>query len=58
MIQQNDFIVKGQEHMVCKLHNSIYGLKQVSRSLNKHFDQVVKSFDFHQNKDEPYVYKV
>ena len=43
--------------MVCKFKKFIYGLKQVSRSLNTHFDQVIKSYDFDQCIDELCVYK-
>ena len=57
MLQPEGFIVKNQEHMVCKLKRSIYGLKQASRSLNIIFDQTIKSFGFEQNLDEPCVYK-
>lgn len=46
MIQSEDFIAKNQEHMVCKLERSIYGLKQASRSWNIRFDQVIKFFGF------------
>ena len=42
---------------MCKLHKSIYGLKQVSRLLNKCFNQAIKTLDFDQNEDEPCVYK-
>ncbi|KAH9802185.1 Integrase catalytic domain-containing protein [Citrus sinensis] len=57
MQQPDGFIQKGQEHMVCKLQRSIYGLKQASRSWNIRFDQAIKSFGFIQNIDEPCVYK-
>ena len=43
--------------MVCKLHTSIYGLKQALRSWKKCFDKVIKSFGFDQNEEEPCVYR-
>ena len=57
MMQLEGFIKKNQEHMVCKLKMSIYGLKQASRSWNIRFDQAIKSFGFKQNLDKPCVYK-
>ena len=43
--------------MVCKLHRSIYGLKQASRSWNIRFDQVIKLYGFEKSPDEPCVYE-
>ena len=57
MVQPDGFKVKDQENKVCKLLKSIYGLKQASRSWNIRFDQVVKTYGFEQNVDEPCVYK-
>ena len=55
--QLKGFIALGQEHMVCKLHRSIYGLKQASSSWNIRFDQVIKLYGFEKSPDEPCVYK-
>ena len=57
MMQPDGFIENGQEHMLCKLKRSIYGLKQASRSWNTRFDQVINSYGFDQCPDESYVYK-
>ena len=57
MIQPEGFIAQGQKQKVCKLQRSIYRLKQTSRSWNIRFDTTIKSYNFEQNIDEPYVYK-
>ncbi|TYK29276.1 gag/pol protein [Cucumis melo var. makuwa] len=42
---------------VCKLNQSLYGLKQASRSWKIKFDTAIKSYIFYQNVNEPCVYK-
>ena len=39
----------GKKYMVCKLHNSIYGLKQASRQWFLKFDEVVTANGFKEN---------
>ena len=46
MKQPEGFISKGNEHLVCKLLRTIYGLKQASRRWNIRFDETIKEFDF------------
>ena len=57
MTQPKGFI-SGSGSKVCKLHRSIYGLKQASRSWNIRFKVEIKEFDFSQNADEPCVYNM
>ena len=58
MVQPEGFIAQGQEQKVCKLHRSIYGLKQTSRSWNIRFDTTIKSYNFEHNVDEPCVKRI
>jgi hypothetical protein len=57
MTQPKGFVDPKYAGKICKLQNSIYELKQASRSWNLHFDEVVKGFDFIKNIEEPCIYK-
>ena len=57
MEQPLGFTFSDGDHRVCKLQRSICGLKQASQSYNLHFDNIIKSFDFIKNEEEPYIYK-
>ena len=54
MKQPEGFVVKGQEHLVCKLKRSIYGLKQSSRC--SVLDQHLKKLGFVQSVSDPCIY--
>jgi Reverse transcriptase (RNA-dependent DNA polymerase) len=56
MKQPEDFIVKGKEHMGCRLKRSIYGLKQTSRQWYLKFDQVITGFGFKENTIDQCIY--
>ena len=57
MVQPEGFVNPEDVGKVCKLQRSIYGLKQASRSWNLRFDEVIKEFEFVQNKEESCIYK-
>ena len=56
MIQSEGF-TSSDESKVCRLHRSIYGLKQASRSWNLQFDRCIKLYGFIRNREEPCIYK-
>lgn len=50
MTQPDGFKPEGQEHLVCKLKKSIYGLKQASRQWYLKFDEVMKKQGYIKNQ--------
>jgi hypothetical protein len=56
MEQPQGFVHKGGEHLVCKLHKSLYGLKQSPRAWNQKLDVFLKSIEFMKSEANPSVY--
>jgi len=54
--QLKGFIMKGKEHMGCRLKKSIYGLKQASRQWYLKFDGTIRKFGFKENVEDNCVY--
>ena len=52
MAQPKGFVMKGKEHMGCRLKKSIYGLKQVSRYWYLKFDGTIRKFGFKENVED------
>src|SRR6266540_7118061 len=56
MAQPEGFVMKGKEHMGCRLKKSIYGLKQASRQWYIKFDEIIRQFDFKENNVDNCIY--
>ena len=56
MDQPIGFVTKGQEHKVCKLKRSIYGLKQSSRQWYLRFHRAILSNGFTMIEEDHRVY--
>lgn len=56
MKQPTGYEKEGEEHLVCKLRKSIYGLKQSSRCWNTALDAHLKQMGFTQLKSDPCIY--
>ena len=57
MKQPEGFVVKGQEHLVCRLKKSLYGLKQSPRCWNIALDKHLKGIGFVQAESDPCIYR-
>ena len=55
MLQPDGYIKPGEEHLVCKLKKSLYGLKQSSRSWNRALSEYLESIGFVQSDADPCV---
>nr|GFA37104.1 zinc finger, CCHC-type [Tanacetum cinerariifolium] len=56
MKQPVGFVMPCNEHKVCKLVKSLYGLKQTPKQWHQTFDEVVLSSGFHLNQSDKCVY--
>ena len=54
--QPEGFIVKGQEHKVCKLVKSLYGLKHAPKQWHEKFDSVMIEDRFTINEYDKCIY--
>ena len=56
MKQPAGYIAEGEEHLVCMLKQSIYGLKQSPRCWNSALDSHLKKMGFIQSTSDPCIY--
>ena len=58
MQQPDGFVVKGKEHLVCRLKRSLYGLKQSPRMWYQKFDAFALKMGFRSEDDHCVYFKV
>ncbi len=56
MEQPQRFMHQGAEHLVCKLHKSLNGLKQSPKACNQKLDAFFKSIEFRKSEVDPTGY--
>jgi hypothetical protein len=56
MEQPQGFVHQGGEHLVCKLHKSLYGLKQLPRAWNQKLNMFFKSIQIMKSEADPSGY--
>ena len=56
MQQLDGFVVKGKEHLVCRLKRSLYGLKQSPRMWYQKFDAFALNMGFVRSDEDHCVY--
>lgn len=56
MRQPDGYVKQGEEHLVCKLNKSLYGLKQSPRCWNKVFHDHMEKTGFNRSTADPCVY--
>ena len=54
--QPTGYEVKGKEHLVCRLHRSLYGLKQSPRCWNEKFNDFLVSLGFTRSSTDLCIY--
>ncbi len=57
MKQPEGYVEHGQEHLVCKLKKSIYGLKQSPRCWNTALHAHLETMNFQRLQSDPCIYK-
>ena len=56
MVQLKCFVEQGKEHLVCKLKNSLYELKQAPRECYNKFDAFIQFQGFKKSEIDHYLY--
>ena len=56
MRQLKGFVEKGEQHLVCRLKQSLYGLKQSPRCWNSTLDAHLKDMGYVQSTNDPCIY--